>query len=220
MRFDQTITVPDDGLVASDDASLPSEVAGSVDCVLIPDEILHRRVAGLAGEVIESYAGCRELLLLVVLKGAFVFAADLGRALARRGSMEIRYEFVRTSAYGTSIKQADEKARAVSIAALPADLAGKDMLIVEDLVDQGFTLTALKGRLLAAGVRSVRICALLSKRLERPSPAAARNRAALSLDFVGFDVPDRWVAGYGTDAGEDLRMLPYIVTVREQFYRE
>ena len=189
-----------------------------VDCILIPEKALQARVAGLAREIHESCADCDELVLLVVLKGAFVFAADLGRALSRLGGPEVRYEFIRASAYGAAIKQPDEKAREVSMARLPADLAGKDVLLVEDLVDQGFTLTALRRRVLAEGARSVRICALISKRLERPSPAAARNRAALTLDFVGFNVPDRWVAGYGTDAGEDFRELPYVVTVKERLY--
>ena len=218
MRFDRTITVPEEGLCAAGHGMAPLALAGRVERILIPEEALQERVEGLAAEVHAQYAGCAELTLLVALKGAFVFAADLGRALARRGGLEVRYEFIRASAYGKEIKQADERARAVSVTALPADLAGKDVLIVEDLIDQGFTLTALKRRVLAAGVRSARICALLSKRLERPTPAAARNRAALSLNFVGFDVPDRWVAGYGTDAGEDFRALPYIVTVREEHY--
>lgn len=220
MRFDRTITVPAEGLCTAGHGMAPLALADRVESILIPEEALQERVEGLGAQVHERYAGCAELTLLVVLKGAFVFGADLGRALARRGGLEIRYEFVRTSAYGTTIKQADEKARAVSMSTLPAGLAGKDVLIVEDLIDQGFTLTALKRRVLAEGVRSARICTLISKRLERPTPAVARNRAALSLDFVGFDVPDRWVAGYGTDAGEDFRSLPYIVTVREQYYSE
>ena len=220
MRFDQTISVPEGGLPTGRAEPLPAGMAERVDCILIPEWVLQDRVAGLAREICKSYAAGGELILLVVLKGAFVFAADLGRALSRLGGPALRYEFVRTSAYGNTIKQPDEKARAVSVATLPADLAGKDVLLVEDLVDQGFTLTALKQRLLAAGAGSVRICTLLSKRLEQPSPEAARNRASLRLDFVGFDVPDRWVAGYGTDASEDFRMLPYIVTVKEQLYAE
>ena len=220
MRFERTIVVPEEGLAAGQDGGLPVEIADRVDGILIPEAILHERVAGLAREICENYAAGGELILLVVLKGAFVFAADLGRALSRLGGPVVRYEFIRASAYGATIKQPDEKARGVSMATLPADLAGKDVLLVEDLVDQGFTLTALKRRVLAEGARSVRICALISKRLERPSPEAARNRAALALDFVGFDVPDRWVAGYGTDAAEDFRELPYVVTVREQYYRE
>ena len=89
-----------------------------------------------------------ELILLVVLKGAFVFAADLGRAISRLGGLEFRYEFIRTSAYGHTIKQQNEDAREVSVARLPADLAGKDVLLVEDLIDQGYTLTTLKQRVL------------------------------------------------------------------------
>ena len=218
MRFDQTITVPEGGLVADHSDRLPVGMADRVDCILIPEWVLQDRVAGLARQIHDSCADSRELVLLVVLKGAFVFAADLGRAISRLGDLEFRYEFIRTSAYGHSIKQQDEEAREVSVARLPADLAGKDVLLVEDLIDQGYTLTTLKQRVLNAGVRSVRICALLAKRLTQPSPQVASNRAALNLDFVGFDVPDRWVVGYGTDASEDFRMLPYIVTVREQLY--
>lgn len=210
--------MPEGGLATGRDDPLPTSLADRVDCLLIPEEVLQERVSGLAQQIHAACKESSELILLVVLKGAFVFAADLGREISRLGGLEFRYDFIRTSTYGNTIKQPDEKVREVSMARLPADLAGKDVLLVEDLIDQGFTLTALKQRVLAAGVRSVRICALLSKRLEQPSPAVARNRSELTLDFVGFDVPDRWVAGYGTDASEDFRMLPYTVTVREQLY--
>ena len=220
MRFDRTIAVPEEGLATEHDDRLAAGISDRVDCILIPEQVLQQRVSGLARQIHEACAGSSELILLVVLKGAFVFAADLGREISRLGGLEFRYEFIRTSTYGNTIKQPDDKVREVSLARLPADLAGKDVLLVEDLIDQGFTLTALRQRVVAAGVRSVRICALLSKRLQHPSPAVAQNRSSLALDFVGFDVPDRWVAGYGTDASEDFRMLPYIVTVREQLYAE
>lgn len=218
MRFDRTITVPGEGLATDHDDLLPAGLADRIDCILIPERFLQERVKGLARQVHDSCADCVELVLLVVLKGSFVFAADLGRAISRLGGLEFRYEFIRTSTYGNTIKRQDEEVRDVRVAPLPADLSGKDVLLVEDLVDQGFTLTTLKDRLLREGIRSLRICALLSKRITQPSPEVAHNRAALTLDFVGFDVPDRWVAGYGTDASEDFRMLPYIVTVREQLY--
>lgn len=220
MRFADTIVVPEEGLPSAQNDELPAGIADRVDRILIPEQVLQQRVTGLAKQINDSCAESSELILLVVLKGAFVFAADLGREISRLGGLEFRYEFIRTITYGSTIKQPDEKVREVSMARLPADLAGKDVLLVEDLIDQGFTLSALRRRVVEAGVRSVRICALLSKRLQQPSPAVARNRAELTLDFVGFDVPDRWVAGYGTDAGEDFRMLPYIVTVREQHYAE
>ena len=218
IRFDRTITVPEGGLADEQADPLPSNLADRVDCVLIPEKLLQQRVSGLAKQIHEVFQESSELILLVVLKGAFVFAADLGRAISRLGGLEFRYEFIRTSAYGHTIKQENEEAREVSVARLPADLAGKDVLLVEDLIDQGYTLTALKQRILNAGVRSVRTCVLLSKRLKQASSAVERNRSALTLNFVGFDVPDRWVAGYGTDASEDFRMLPYIVTVRERLY--
>ncbi len=220
MRFDQTVFVPDGGLAADSDVPLPADLADRVDRILIAEKELQQRVSGLAKEIHDAYADTRELVLLVVLKGAFVFAADLGREISRLGRLEFRYDFIRTITYGNTIKQPDDKVREVSMARLPADLAGKDVLLVEDLIDQGFTLKALKQRVVEAGVRSVRVCALLSKRLQHPSPAVARNRAELTLDFVGFDVPDRWVAGYGTDASEEFRMLPYIVTIREHLYAD
>lgn len=218
MHFDRTITVPEGGLATGRENPLPTSLADRVDYLLIPEEVLQQRVSGLAQQIRAACADSSELILLVVLKGAFMFAADLSREIARLGGLEFRCEFVRTSTYGNTIKQPDEKVREVSMASLPADLAGKDVLLIEDLIDQGFTITALKQRVVAARARSVQVCALLTKRLEHPSPAVSRNRAALTIDFVGFDVPDRWVAGYGTDAGEHFRMLPYIVTVREQVY--
>jgi hypoxanthine phosphoribosyltransferase len=188
--------------------------------VLVPRSHLLPRVEALAEAIARDCATLAELTLVVVLKGAVTFAADLGRALCVAGAPPLRTEFVRASTYGLGIKGAAEAERAVRIDLAPERVEGRDVLLVEDLVDQAFTLTHLQGYLRGTrGVRSLRTCVLAEKQLERPTPAVRRLRAALRPDYVGFQLPDRWIAGYGIDAGEHFRNLPCIVTVHEEHFR-
>lgn len=188
--------------------------------VLIPHSRIQARVTALAGAIGRDCAALGELTLVIVLKGAMAFATRLGEALCRAGAPPLRYELIRASTYGLGLKGAAEAERAVRITLAPGPLQGRDVLLVDDLVDQGFTLSYLLRHLREeAGVRSLRTCVLAEKALERPSPAVQRLREALRLDYVGFRVPDHWIAGYGIDAGEDFRNLPCIVTVNEEHYR-
>ena len=194
---------------------MPVHLRDRVECVLVPAADISRRIDELADEICTAYAGTQRLVMLVILTGAFVFAADLARA----GGPEIVFRFVRTSTYGTGMKGADEEERSVSVSHLPHNLLGHDVLLVDDLIDQGFTLERLRAVLTAAGARSLRFCTLLSKRLHGASQRVQRLRQELPVDFIGFDVPDRWVAGYGIDAGgDDLRSHPHVVAVNRQFY--
>jgi hypoxanthine phosphoribosyltransferase len=217
------VAVPPGGLPAQpDEQALHARLLADprIHAVLVPRSHLQRRIAELAGAIARDCAGLPALTLVIVLKGAACFGTDLGEALCCAAGPALRYEFLRASTYGTGLKVAGEEQRAVRIDLAPRGLAGCDVLLVEDLVDQAFTLSHVQ-RLLReeGGARSVRTCVLAEKVLDAPTPAVARLRAALALDYVGFRVPDRWIAGYGIDAGEELRNLPCIVAVNEERYR-
>lgn len=163
---------------------------------LFDEERIARRVEALAAEMAVSLP--RELVLVVVLKGAFVFAADLMRALDRAG-LSLRVEFMGLSSYGDA-KQSSGVVRPVG--SLPDDVAGRDVLIVDDIVDTGRSLVAARSLLLDGGANAISSCVLLDK----PS----RREVAVEPDFVGFTIDDVFVVGYGIDFAEQHRHLPYI----------
>jgi hypoxanthine phosphoribosyltransferase len=220
MRADEPIQVPAQGLeVPGGPARVPPALADRIDRVLIPEEALAARVEALAGQIGRDLSGSARLTLLVVLDGAFVFAADLGRALCRLGGPEVSYDFVRARTYGEEIKREGETERGVTLLVEPEQVVGQDVVLVEDILDQGFTLTRIRQHVLAQQPASLRTCVLLSKRLKRPTTSVRELRDHLDATYIGFEVPDRWVAGYGIDAGGDFRELPYVVAVRESYYQ-
>jgi len=188
--------------------------------ILIPAADLQARVAELAAQISRDYAGHDVVHLVGVLKGAWVFLADLARAIRRADGPSVQYHFLRASTYGSEVKGVGETGRAVRIEGVPDAVRGGDVVLVEDILDQGFTLAGIRRALLEqSGARSVRLCVLLSKTLDAPSPEVARLRRELVPEYVGFVVPDRWVAGYGLDVAEEFRDLPYVVVVREECFR-
>ncbi len=170
---------------------------------LITAEEIARRVRELGGEIAQEYAG-RSLTLVGVLRGATLFLADLARAI----DLPLVIDFVTMASYG----QGTESSGAVRVVQ-PAmtDLRGRDVLIVEDIVDTGLTLVALIEYLRHFQPRTIGVCTFLSKR--------ARRRVATSLDFVGFEIPDRFVVGYGLDYAERYRNLPYVGTLKPEAYQ-
>jgi hypoxanthine phosphoribosyltransferase len=155
-----------------------------------------RRVDDLACEIVSAVGA--DFVLIGVLKGSFVFVADLLRALARAGARP-RVEFMRLASYG----QRMESTGAVQLVGdAPRDFGGKPVLLVDDIVDTGLSLDY--GRKLLGGRGAARIwtCALLDK--------PERRRVELAPDFVGFEIPDVFVVGYGIDYAEQYRYLPYI----------
>ena len=188
--------------------------------VLVPEADLMRRVRALAREIVAAQpADGRGLYVLGVLNGAFMFFADLARELRRAGLTDAIYGFVKTSAYGHGLKTGVPPQ--VHLDYEPADLRGKRLLLVEDLLDQGATLTFLRRELLdRIGAADLQICVLLRKQLAELPPAVAALRATVVPDFVGFDIPDRWVAGYGLDAAGQFRDLPCVVAVREEYFQK
>jgi hypoxanthine phosphoribosyltransferase len=159
-------------------------------------------VKGLARQISKDYKG-RELVLVCILKGAFMFLSDLVRQL----KIPVQIDFVRLASYGAGM----ETSRMIEITKdIETPVDGKDVLIIEDIIDSGHTLQFLKERLTLSNPRSVKICALLDKR--------ARREVEIEADYVGKEVENLFVVGYGIDFNETYRDLPeiYYVTPDEQ----
>ena len=154
------------------------------------------RVEALAGEIVRAMG--RDFVVIGVLKGSFVFLADLVRALARAGATP-SVEFMRLASYGQKQESSGE-VRLLGDA--PRDFGGRAVLLVDDIVDTGLSMAYGRRLLTARNAARVWTCALLDK----PS----RRRVDLTLDFVGFEIPDVFVVGYGIDYAERYRYLPYI----------
>jgi hypoxanthine phosphoribosyltransferase len=161
---------------------------------MLSKDAISARVRELGRQIADDYAG-KNLVVLGMLNGAFVFLADLARAL----DMDFQVHFMKASSYG----QGQESSGEVNISlAPPCLMEGKDILIVEDIVDTGRTLAKVIGLLQGQSPASVRVCTLLDK----PS----RRVADVCVDYVGFTIEDAFVVGYGMDVDEKYRNLPYI----------
>jgi hypoxanthine phosphoribosyltransferase len=161
---------------------------------LLSADAIQQRVLALGQQIAADYAG-KSLVLLCVLKGSFVFAADLSRAI----DLPLRVEFLGVRSYG-------DDTRSSGVVQITLDLtrpiAGEHVVIVEDIVDTGLTLSYLREQLLARTPASVKVCALLHK----PS----RSVSPVQIDYLGFTVDDVFVVGYGLDHAERYRNLPYV----------
>jgi hypoxanthine phosphoribosyltransferase len=165
--------------------------------ILVQPDELARRVRELGAEISEDYEG-REPLLVGVLKGAVFFLSDLMRSL----DVSCEVDFMAVASYGS----ATESSGVVRILKdLDAAIEGRDVLIVEDIVDSGLTLQYLLRNLGARGPSTLEVCALLTK--------PERRRVELSPRYVGFEIPDRFVVGYGLDYAERYRNLPYVAVL-------
>ena len=174
---------------------MTGEPAPSIRTLFTAEEIAVR-VAGLAGEIAKSEP--QELLVVIVLKGGFVFGADLVRELARQG-IRLEIEFIALSSYGASTRTSGE-VRVVRD--IEVQVAGRDVLIVDDVLDSGLTLKFARDLLLARNARRVAIAAMIDK--------PAGRAAEIEADYVGFTCPDYFVVGYGMDAAHAWRELPMI----------
>ena len=174
----------------------PEDTIGEV---LVPAEDLARRVGELAAEVSRDYEG-RDLVLIGVLKGAVFFLADLMRAM----TVPCEVDFMAVASYGSATKSSG----VVRILKdLDAVIEGRDVLIVEDIVDSGLTLQYLLRNLAGRNPRSLEVCALLIK--------PERRKVDLETRYVGFEIPDRFAIGYGLDHAEKYRNLPYVAALEE-----
>ncbi len=172
-----------------------------IDRVLLSSDEISAKVGELAGRIRETY-GDRDLSLVGVLTGAFVFMSDLVRRLPNR----IRITFVTVSSYREATQ-----AGPLKMGPVPAEeLTDRDVLIVEDIVDTGYSLAAIRSRIREAAPASLRAVALLDK----PS----RRETDVTIDFAGFTVPDEFLVGYGLDFAGRYRNLPYIGVLRRDVY--
>ena len=175
-----------------------------IEKVLVSEEQLKAKVAELGAQISKDYEG-KNLLLVSVLKGAVVFMTDLMRHI----TVPCSIDFMVVSSYGSGVKTSG----VVKIVKdLDADLAGKDLLIVEDILDTGMTLHYLKQLLQDRNPNSIRIATLLDK--------PERRRAAVRADYVGYQVPDEFVVGYGLDYDEKDRNLPYVGILKPEVYKK
>ncbi len=161
--------------------------------VLISEEELHKRIKELAKQIYEDYKG-EELTFICILKGSIFFTVDLSKEMP----CDINFEFIRVSSYhgqnSTGIIEMKVE--------LQGDIKGKDVIIIEDIIDTGRTLSYLMEYLRSKGPKSLKICSLLDKK--------ERRVCKMDADYVGFDIPDKFVLGYGLDVDEKYRNLPYI----------
>jgi len=169
----------------------------SIGEILVQADELQHRIREMAAEVSRDYKG-RDLLLIGVLKGAVFFLADLMRQL----SIPCEVDFMAVSSYGSST---DSSGVVRILKDLDAPLEGRNVLIVEDIVDSGLTLQYLMRTLAARNPASIEVCALLTKPERRKVETPAR--------YVGFEIPDKFAIGYGLDYDERYRNLPYVATL-------
>ncbi len=164
--------------------------------VLFDEESIDARVRAIAAEIATS--GLHDPLLVPVLTGSFVFAADLIRALHRVGA-PIEVDFIRLRSYGTGT---ESQGSVKVLCDMDQGVAGRDVLLVDDILDTGLTLSFARDLLYERGARKVSLAVLLDK--------SARRTHDIQADYVGFDCPNRFVIGYGIDKGFAYRELPYV----------
>lgn len=172
--------------------------------VLISEEEIANKVNQIGKQISEDYKG-KNLLMVSVLKGSVVLMADLMRAV----TVPCKIDFMSVSSYGSGVKTSG----VVKIVKdLDINLAGLDLLIVEDILDSGMTLSYIKNMLLERNPNSIRICTLLDK--------PERRKSDIIADYKGFEVPDEFVVGYGLDFDEKYRNLPYIGVLKPSVYEK
>ncbi|HEX2044996.1 MAG TPA: hypoxanthine phosphoribosyltransferase [Gaiellaceae bacterium] len=177
-----------------------NELAAAVEEILIDEETLQGRIAELGAEITNDYRG-RDLLLVGVLKGAIFFMADLMRAI----EVHCEVDFMAISSYGAGV---DSSGVVRILKDLDVSIEGRNVLVVEDIIDSGLTLSYLLRNLEARDPASLEICALLTKPERRQNDVHCR--------YVGFEIPNRFVVGYGLDFAERYRNLPYVGVLRDE----
>jgi hypoxanthine phosphoribosyltransferase len=168
--------------------------------ILIPKEDLEKRVAELAAEIERDYADSGRLVCVGLLKGSVFFMVDL----LKRFSIPVAIDFFQTSSYGSGTTGGEVRIRKD----LDMSIRGKDVLLIEDIVDTGWTLRTIFALLHYRGARSIRLCALLDK--------VEAREVDITIDYRGFEIPRLFVVGYGLDFDERYRNLPYIGVLDEE----
>lgn len=171
--------------------------------ILFTSEEIQKKVKELSREITRDYRD-KDLMLIGILKGAVMFMSDLCKYI----KLPITMDFMAVSSYGSSTKSSGVVR---IIKDLDASIEGKDILIVEDIIDSGLTLGYLTNNLKSRGANSVKICTLLDK--------AEKRSVDVKVDYIGFKIPDAFVVGYGLDFAEKYRNSPYIGILKEEIYR-
>ena len=179
--------------------SFEADLEYGVGEILVDEETLRSRVAELGAEVSADYRG-RDLLLIGVLKGAVFFMADLMRHL----TIPCEVDFMAISSYGDST---DSSGIVRILKDLDINIEGRDVLVVEDIIDSGLTLSYLMRNLESREPATLEVCALLTK--------PARRQIDVPVRYIGFEIPDRFVVGYGLDFAERYRNLPYVAVMSQ-----
>jgi hypoxanthine phosphoribosyltransferase len=171
--------------------------------ILVPEETIQAHVKVLAHQISQDYAEVERLYLVGVLRGAFIFLADLVRQLTIPHSVD----FMSVSSYGKTAVSGEVRI----VLDLREPIAGQHVLIVEDIVDSGKTLSYLYKTLQGRQPASLKTCSLVRKR---------REHVDVPVHYLGFNIPDVWVVGYGLDYADQHRTLPYIAELKEEVYKK
>ncbi len=174
-----------------------------VDEILIKEEEIKRKIQELGEQISKDYQG-KDLVLIGVLRGAVIFMSDLARAI----SVPMIFDFIAISSYGAST----ESSGVVRILKdLDETIENKDVLVVEDIVDTGLTLDYLIRILISRKPASLKVCTFLNKK--------SRRKVKVKIDYSGFDIPNKFVVGYGLDYAGKFRNVPYVFTLNPKIYQ-
>jgi len=179
------------------------DMVNDIKEILFTKEMIAEKVKELGAQITKDYAG-KELLVIGVLKGANVFMSDLIREM----DLLVELDFIAASSYGHSTQSSGV---VKIIKDLDYSIEGKNVLIIEDIIDTGLTLEYLTKNFKSRGTKSLSICTLLDK--------PERRKANIDVAYKGFDIPDEFIVGYGIDYAEKYRNLPYVATLKEEVYR-
>lgn len=172
--------------------------------ILVEEDEIKRRVAELGAQITEDYRD-KDLVLVGILKGAVIFLSDLVRNI----KIPVGMDFMAVSSYGKSSTSTGEVR---IIKDLDSSVENKDIIIVEDIIDTGYTLAYLTDNIRKRGAKSVRVCTLLDKQ--------ERRKVNVQVDYLGFEIPDEFVIGYGLDYAEMGRNLPFVAALKEEVYKK
>ena len=184
-------------------ARVPMRWRKEVERILITDDQIARRIRGMSRDIVRDFTG-REMVVVSLLNGTVMFLADLIRNL----SLPLRLDFIGVSSYGVGTESGD----LVFTKELRLDVRARDVLLVDDILDTGKTLYRVRDKLRALKPRRIKTCVLLNK--------AARRVEDVEADYVGFEIPDFFVVGYGLDFAERYRNLPFVGVLHPHIYKE
>ena len=214
--IDIPIAKPKNGVSLEDYGIVPpAEVRELIAYVLLSEAEIQRRVDELAEEIGRTYGEGDELILLPILTGAVFLATDIGRALAKCSSLNIKYDLTKASSYDSKTQQE------IRIQLEPVGVRDKSVLLLDDVLDRGTTMATLRAKLQEWGAKDVRACVMFNKLPNDPDQQVLEQRRAASPEFVGFEIPvidgeSPWIGGYGLDSTSTyhLRHLPCLVAIK------